>query len=154
MKPHHSSPSLRDRYEQQVRSGQLQGDAAQREVVELLEGFHEQLQRRPKQLGFFRKAPKTKQSSGVYIYGAVGRGKSMLMDLFYHTLEHPKKRRVHFHAFMADIHHQLHSLRKHHTQGDPLVRLAEGLTRETRILFLDEMQVTDITDAMLLGRIF
>ncbi len=92
---------------------------------------------------------------GIYLYGDVGRGKTMLMDLFFNALPFEKKRRVHFHQFMQEIHAELHMLRqKNVDESDPLPLIAEKLAKQLIILCLDEMEVRDITDAMILSRLF
>ena len=89
----------------------------------------------------------------MYLWGGVGRGKSMLMDLFTAATEIAQKRRVHFHAFMQDIHRGMHAARQQGVE-DPLGPVAEAVIRDVRLLALDEMQITDITDAMIVGRLF
>ncbi|KAG0259297.1 Lactation elevated protein 1 [Actinomortierella ambigua] len=91
---------------------------------------------------------------GLYLYGNVGTGKTMLMDLFYNSFPHPDKKRVHYHVFMLQLHGRLHQLKTTtHQHRDPIPHLANQLASEFRVLCLDEFQVTDIADAMLLRRL-
>ncbi|KAI8592929.1 AFG1-like ATPase-domain-containing protein [Geranomyces variabilis] len=92
---------------------------------------------------------------GLYLYGSVGTGKTMVMDLFYNSTNIDRKRRVHFHAFMQDVHRRIHQLRiDKGVTYDPLPIIATELTNEAWLLCFDELQVTDITDAMILRRLF
>ncbi|KAF9993629.1 hypothetical protein BGZ79_001679 [Entomortierella chlamydospora] len=91
---------------------------------------------------------------GLYLYGSVGTGKTMLMDLFYNSLERKDKARIHFHSFMLQLHGRLHKLKTTtHQHQDPIPFLADSLAKESRVFCLDEFQVTDIADAMLLRRL-
>ena len=87
---------------------------------------------------------------GVYMYGGVGRGKSFLMDCFYDAVPYRRKRRIHFHAFMQQIHHDLD---KYKGEPDPMLKIAGQIAREVRLLCFDEFHVSDIADAMILGRL-
>ena len=96
---------------------------------------------------------------GLYIHGGVGRGKTMLMDLFFELVPIQRKRRAHFHAFMADVHDRIHAHRQklkngETRQADPIPPVAASLLAEARLLCFDEFTVTDIADAMILSRLF
>tara|TARA_B100000131_G_scaffold314837_2_gene352298 strand:- start:1526 stop:2587 length:1062 start_codon:yes stop_codon:yes gene_type:complete len=102
-------------------------------------------------LNFFSKTKKTK---GVYLYGGVGRGKSMMMDIFFHNIKFEKKRRLHFHDFMKEIHNEIFVTGKKNTDEDPVEIVANNFIKKTILLCFDEMEVKDIADAMILSRLF
>jgi cell division protein ZapE len=141
--------TLRERYDRLVSEGALTRDAAQEAVLPEFERIRAALSE-PVKKGWFRKAPEGPK--GLYIWGGVGRGKSMLMDLFVDTLSVPN-RRVHFHAFMQEIHAGMHKARADGVE-DALAPVAKEVASAVRLLAFDEMQITDITDAMIVGRLF
>ena len=148
--------TLTEIYDRRVAEGQLRPDAAQRAVLPLLQsvraGLEAQAARKPGLLGgLFAKAPDPVK--GLYLWGGVGRGKSMLMDLFHGETAITAKRRVHFHAFMQEIQHALNAARKTGVD-DPIRPVADDIAARLRLLSFDEMQITDIADAMIVGRLF
>jgi len=148
--------SLTEIYEARVAAGTLRADPAQHSILPALEDLRLWLEAQGERrasglLSMFRRAPDA--PPGMYIWGGVGRGKSMLMDLFVEATVTPAKRRVHFHAFMQEVHHGMHAARKTGAE-DPLAPVAEALVNDLRLLAFDEMQITDITDAMIVGRLF
>lgn len=142
-------------YNALVASGSFDDDAAQRGVLPQFDRLADALSRAPsrKGLGAMLFGSKPDPIPGLYIWGGVGRGKSMLMDLFHATMEDDGTRRVHFHAFMQDVQARLHAARKTGVK-DALKPVAEDLGRGLRLLCLDEMQIIDIADAMIVGRLF
>ncbi|MEO1705087.1 MAG: cell division protein ZapE [Pseudomonadota bacterium] len=136
-------------YEAKVAAGELLPDAAQRAVLPELDRMAEALAR-PVKKGWFAKPAEPVR--GLYLWGGVGRGKSMVMDLFVDTLTVPA-RRVHFHAFMQEIHSAMHAARQKGVD-DAITPVADAVAAQVRLLAFDEMQITDITDAMIVGRLF
>lgn len=159
-------------YKNLVKSKTIQQDSAQMDIVYKLEDLHGVLgdyrARGPFPMRLWFQSKKREIPKGMYLWGGVGRGKTMLMDLFYDRVNVPNKKRIHFHAFMRDVHERIHAFRqtgefpgaeavgakKHKDFGDPLPGLADVLSREASLLCFDEMQVTDIADAMILSRLF
>lgn len=127
-------------------------DAQQLEAIEELEAFWQQLvefkNKRDQFLGRSLLSPDV--PNGLYIWGGVGRGKTFFMDGFYHCLPFRRKRRIHFHNFMVEVHHEMKQLAH---ERDPLMALADRIGHSTRLLCLDEFHVDDIADAMILGRL-
>ena len=136
-------------YARKVAQGELSADPAQEAVMPEFERIRSALAE-PVKRGWLRRAPEPVM--GLYLWGGVGRGKSMLMDLFADSVDVPC-RRVHFHAFMQEIHAGIHAARQNGTQ-DALVPVARAVADEVRLLAFDEMQINDITDAMIVGRLF
>ena len=127
-------------------------DAAQARAIEHLDRLWTELmmfkRKRNRFLGRSLRSPQLPK--GLYFYGGVGRGKSFLMDAFYGCLPYRRKRRVHFHAFMTEIHQRLRGLK---SEANPLKAVAAEIAKETRVLCFDEFHVSDIADAMILGRL-
>lgn len=127
-------------------------DAAQEAAIEALDVLWHQLvdfkAKRNHFLGRSLLSPDVPK--GLYFWGGVGRGKSFLMDVFYDCVPYRRKRRIHFHNFMAEVHHELKRLAG---EKDPLLALADNIAKSTRLLCFDEFHVSDIADAMILGRL-
>ncbi len=142
------------RYEQLIASGELREDPDQRRAAERLNMLQKELEAE-KPGGLLSQLFSRKQTrpEGVYMWGGVGRGKSMLMDLFHDTLAIPEKRRVHFHAFMQEVHEEMRLARQTH-EGDPIPPVAHKLAQGLRVLAFDEMVVNNSADAMIMSRLF
>ena len=143
------------RYEALVASGELRPDVEQAAAAERLERLQRELEKATNSGGFFGKlfTRKRETARGVYMWGGVGRGKSMLMDLFHDSLKIEEKRRAHFHAFMLEVHALLREERKKEA-GDPIPPVASVLARDLRCLAFDEMVVNNSADAMIMSRLF
>jgi cell division protein ZapE len=142
-------------YDALVAAGELRPDPEQRAAAERLNQLQAELEAVPKRGSLLWRLAGRKPEAlrGVYLWGAVGRGKSMLMDLFYDQLNIQRKRRVHFHAFMLDVHARMREVRKSES-GDPIPLVADALAENTRCLAFDEMVVNNSADAMILSRLF
>ena len=139
---------LEEQYAQAVANGELRPDAAQERAMGRLAELAKALEQKP---SLFRKRVVPR---GLYIWGDVGRGKTLLMDLFFENAPVAKKRRAHFNRFMVDVHARIHVMRQKAGTDDPIPPVAKDLANEARLLCFDEFQVTDIADAMVLGRLF
>ncbi len=164
------------KYRKRLEEGGLIRDPAQERAMEHLNRLHQEVKcYHPPvveksggwgaRLGFGRKKERVSHPApkGLYIHGDVGRGKSMLMDLFHQCLPAGTGHRVHFHELMREAHTLLHTWRSEASAndprskgqlGDPMPRLARALTHDARVLCLDEMEIRDIADAMIVGRLF
>ena len=155
---------VRARYEALVASGAIERDPAQIRLVARLDELVAAVAARQRPgksspLGWLFAKPEAPLPNGLYLWGSVGRGKTMLMDLFFDSLAGGSKRRVHFHAYMAEVHERIHDWRQKLKRGevagdDPIRPVAADLAAEARILCFDEFAVVDIADAMILGRLF
>jgi cell division protein ZapE len=137
-------------YANLIADGTLTPDPAQQAVLPEFERIRSEVSQ-PTKSGWFSKAPKAPK--GLYLWGGVGRGKSMLMDLFAQHLDDVPVRRVHFHAFMQEIQTAMHAARATGVD-DPIAPIAADVVANVKVLAFDEMQITDITDAMIVGRLF
>lgn len=153
-----------DAYRALVASGAIEHDPAQEAAADQLQMLHDALKgyQPGQKRGLFGLGRAVEAPRGLYIYGGVGRGKSMLMDLFFAHAPVKQKQRIHFHDFMQDVHGRVHDWRQREKQGkvsrsaggDPIPSVVDAIMKQTTLLCFDEFQVTDITDAMILGRLF
>ena len=162
----HMANTVSARYAALVAAGEIERDPSQEAVVAKMARLNDRLAihrlaRKSSSLGwlFGKRETAEPKLKGLYIWGDVGRGKTMLMDLFFASCPVELKRRTHFHAFMLDVHDRLRDYRNklkfgEISEGDPINLTADDLAREAWVLCFDEFHVTDIADAMILGRLF
>jgi cell division protein ZapE len=157
-------PTIGPRYRDLVAAGRLESDPAQVALIDRLDALSLRLEgyspaKPPNALERWIGVRPAAPPLGLYIFGPVGRGKTLLMDLFFEATPVVAKRRVHFHAFMADVHARIHQWRQKRKQGevageDPIGPVAAEMAAEAWLLCFDEFSVRDIADAMILGRLF
>src|SRR6266702_8244837 len=156
--------SFREAYQAEIASGAIEPDAAQAEVAEAYAALDQRLAsykpaRKQGLLSRLFNNDKDEAPRGLYVHGEVGRGKTMLMDLFFQHASVEHKRRAHFHEFMADLHERIYDYRQsiargETADGDVITLTANAIFEESWLLCFDEFHVTDIADAMILGRLF
>ncbi len=160
------SETFSTRYAALIAAGKIEADPGQAMLAGQLSALAHRLDRhrlasKSSSLGwlFGNREKSDAPLKGLYVYGEVGRGKTLLMDLFFETSPVMRKHRVHFHEFMADVHERIHAYRQENKNGDvaerdPIHRAASAIAEESWLLCFDEFHVTDIADAMILGRLF
>jgi cell division protein ZapE len=158
------STSFRAQYQALVSSGAIEADAAQEQAAQAFDALEQRLSRYkpPRKQGLFGRLFADKDEApprGLYIYGEVGRGKTMLMDMFFQQSQVEHKRRAHFHEFMAEVHERIYGFRQNIARGeiadgDVIALTAASIFDHAWLVCFDEFHVTDIADAMILGRLF
>ena len=147
-----NAPGMLGAYAAALEAKGFQADPAQIDAVERLQQLYDALvsfkSDRSSTLKRMLKSPSVPK--GVYFWGGVGRGKSFIMDCFFAAVPYKRKKRIHFHAFMQQIHRDLD---KYKGEADPMLKVAEQVAKEVRLLCFDEFHVSDIADAMILGRL-
>jgi cell division protein ZapE len=148
-------PTTLARYERLIAAGELRPDPEQRSGAVRLSRLQEELEALPARGSLLWRLGRAKPMApkGVYLWGGVGRGKSMLMDLFYGSLKINRKRRVHFHEFMLEIHDRLR-VERMNEKGDPIPPIVRAVAEEARCLAFDEMVINNSADAMIMSRLF
>ncbi|MGZ8282879.1 MAG: cell division protein ZapE [Allosphingosinicella sp.] len=150
-----SGPHVAEHYRSLLAAGELKPDADQSRAVAVLDTLATELHELPRKGSLIWRLAgrRPEPPAGVYMWGGVGRGKSMLMDLAFRSIDHQPKRRVHFHEFMLEVHGRLREERKKEA-GDPIPAVAEAIAEEAKLLAFDEMVINNSADAMILSRLF
>ena len=159
-KVHGRSKTCINKYREMISTGLVKSDQFQIEVLVKLDAFIDLIQIKNKKtsvLNYFSKTldrgKQKSQSDGLYLYGSVGTGKSMLMDIFFESVKEKKKTKLHFHTFMQQIHESI-DIERQKGITDPISSVSVNFAKNVVLLCLDEFQITDIADAMIVGRLF
>jgi cell division protein ZapE len=148
--PRELQPTPRQRYQADLQKEGFVSDEAQAQAVDALQKVYDALMENPPKRRFASSRLTYPPVTGLYMWGGVGRGKTYLMDAFFDALPFSRKRRTHFHRFMLEVHE---SRNRYPDEQDPLQRVADEIAEATRVLCFDEFYVSDIADAMILGRL-
>ena len=143
-------PPPKDRYASDLKRDGFVADPAQQQAVEALQRVYDDLLAHPPKRRLLGKRMDWPPVKGLYLWGSVGRGKTYLMDAFFDALPFTRKTRMHFHRFMLDVHERR---KQHQGESDPLIKIADDIAQKVRVLCFDEFFVSDIADAMILGRL-
>jgi cell division protein ZapE len=148
-------------YRRRLGRGEIGPDPAQALAIEKLQSLYQALRNYQPSTGvdgwkerFGLGRRREEPPQGLYLFGAVGRGKTMVMDIFFQSADIERKRRIHFHAFMNQVHGRIEDMRDKGASGNPIPPLAKALAEESWLICFDELQVLDIADAMILGHLF
>lgn len=146
-----------DHYHHTLQENNIKLSKPQEQILKLLGKLTQEIKDYIKKFSLLKLALSKKEApQGIYLYGSVGTGKSMLIDLFYENLERVSKEKTHFHSFMLEIHHHLHNLKNEYKEKkiDLIKHIAKYIKEKCQVLYIDELYISDIADAMIVGKLF